>query len=173
MSILISGVLAIPSDGRVMRNAVSLLYISVEEGLGILSNELHVKSPDDSPVRRSVFLIPGEERKRKKKKEKKRAESRDGNLFRVILRIPPRRITRALKFELLDLAEVKFPPYSFLTRPIFILRPNASAARHSGSWRKKRKRQTALRDGSHSLLSIDSLTNRTGLSCPVDITTAR
>lgn len=60
------------------------------------------------------FFTPEEE-------TKKTAESRDENSFRVILIefLREGSLDRALKF---DLAETKFPPYSFLTR-LIIPRP--------------------------------------------------
>jgi len=137
-------------------------YISVEER--ILSNELLVKSPDDSHARGAPCLsLPRKEGK----KERKKVES-TGICSALILRIPPRRLARALKFGLLDLAEVKNSRRTRFDSPDFhspdpYCPPAFRTFWLRVSWRKKRKRQTALRDSSHSLLSTDSLTNRTGI----------
>ncbi|TGZ52760.1 hypothetical protein DBV15_02488 [Temnothorax longispinosus] len=131
---------------------------------GLLSNELHVKSSDDSSPWRSpcLSLTRGREKKREKK-----AESRGTGIC------SPRDITnssagnrsldRALKSELLDLAEVKnsrrarFDSSDFHSpEPI----APAAAARHSGlragpdslgvsggAKEKEENDETALRDG--------------------------
>jgi len=139
-------------------------HISVEER--ILFNELLVKSPDDSRSRsrRTVSLTPAEGRK----KERKKIESTGVCSAWYYEFLHGDSLGRALKSGLLDLAQVKNSRRTRFDSPDFhspdpYCPPTFRTFRLRVSWRKKRKRQTALRDSSHSLLSTDSLTNRTGI----------
>lgn len=136
----------------------SLLYISVEKGLGTIIQRITRKI---TPTFRTSHS-----RERRKKREERKGH--------VILRF----LRNCAETRSIDLARAKFPPYSFLTRLIFISLPRiAPATRHSGTpgalgcflGGKKRNDKTALRDGSHSLLSTDNLTEPDRRVIPVDI----